>query len=506
MDRIFEIDIIHFRHLKDLKNIKIGERLTVIAGGNGIGKSSLLGLIGHIFTWRDPNETIYKTIDNKLYETQFNEVFRFSPEKDYKETYTYSIKFKSGLVKNATSRYISKNKRFRIDVGVRHKTGEGKVTRPVIFLGLKRLIPLAQEKESIKIITEDKLTEEDKKLFQEWHNKVLVLNDNVTTQHIKSRNKELYAPTCDKYDALGNSAGQDNMSQIILAVLSFKHLKEEMKEKYPGGVLLIDEIETTLYPAAQYELVKLLQHVASNYDLQVLFTTHSTEIINFMLNRNDRQFYHSSEIIFLHKPKGVVGVCQDKSKVKGFIAALQHSVLKDSPGKKVNVYLEDEEARYFLKGVLTRDLRKKTQISPFNNGGEFYQTLLKGKFPEFKKSIIILDGDKSSGADLKQFKNLLFLPGDIRPESIFYEYLNNLDEKDDFWSSQLGGYNKEVFLRSRVLTQNRDTMKAWFKDQKNNWGRGCIKLISRWKKDNEVIVNDFILSLTKMIERIINLG
>jgi hypothetical protein len=506
MDKIIEVDINNFRHLKNLKNIKIGDRLTVIAGGNGIGKSSLLGLIGHIFTWRDSNKIIYKTMDNKFYETQFSEVFRFSPKKDYQDVYTYSVKFKSGLVKNAASRYISKNQRFRIDVGGRHKAGVGKVARPVIFLGLKRLIPLAQESNSIRIVKEDKLTSEDKKLFQDWHNKVLVLNDNVTTQHIKTRNKELYAPTCDRYDAFGNSAGQDNLSQIILAILSFKKLKEELGGRYPGGILLIDEIETTLYPAAQYELIKLLQHVASELDLQVFFTTHSTEIINFMLDRKDRQFYYSSEIIFLYKSRGIVEVCQDKSDVKGFIAALQHSVLNNAKCKKVNVYLEDEEARYFLKGMLSRDLRKKIEISRFNNGGDFYQTLLKGKFPEFKKSIIVLDGDKSSSVDLKKYKNLLFLPGDIRPEDIFYEFLINLHEADSFWSSQLGGYDKEVFLRSRVTIRNRDTMKSWFKDQKNNWGRGCTKLISRWKGDNQVVVDSFVVLFDKIVERLIKLG
>lgn len=502
MNKIVEINIKNFRHLKNLERIKIGKRLTVIAGGNGIGKSSLLGLIGHVFTWRDSKRVVCKTIDNKFYETQFNEVFRFSPEKDYQDVYNYSVKFENGLIKSAASRYIPKNQRFRIDVGGRHKAGIGKVALPVIFLGLKRLIPLAQESNSIKIVKEDKLTNGDKELFQEWHNKVLVLNDRVTTQHIKTRNKELYAPTCDKYDAFGNSAGQDNLSQIILAILSFKKLKEDLGAEYPGGILLIDEIETTLYPAAQYELIKLLQHVASVFDLQIFFTTHSIEIINFILDRKDKQFYYSSETIFLHKTKGSIEVCQDKDDVKGYVAALQHSVLNSVKPKKVNVYLEDEEARYFLKGILPRDLKKKVEISRFNSGGDFYETLLKGKFPEFKRSVIVLDGDKSVSKKLKKNKNLLFLPGNVRPENIFYDFLNNLDESDDFWSSHLGGYNKQVFLCSRVTVQNRDTMKIWFKDQKKYWGHGCNKLISRWKSSNQPSVESFVELFNRTVEKL----
>jgi len=58
------------------------------------------------------------------------------------------------------------------------------------------------------------------------------MDDKIKPNHTKTKNKELYSPTTDYYDAYGNSAGQDNLAQIILAILSFKRLKEEMRDKY----------------------------------------------------------------------------------------------------------------------------------------------------------------------------------------------------------------------------------------------------------------------------------
>lgn len=503
MNRIKELNIIKFRHLDNIPNIKIGEKLTVIAGGNGTGKSSLLGLIGHMFSFRNNGIVTMNPFYKTPLETLFSEVFRFSPDHDYATPYSYSLLFHDDTLRNAVSRFIAANKRFRIDVGIRKK-GYGKVSCPVIYLGLKRLIPLAQESEgSIKLLRANKLSNEDRNLYREWHNRVLVLEDNVTPQHMKSRNKEVYFPTCDKYDALGNSAGQDNLAQIILALLSFKRIKEELKENYPGGILLIDEVETTLYPAAQYQLMHLLLRAAGDYDIQVIFTTHSTDIISYMLNPQERSFYYSTEIVYLYKQRGVITVCQDKGELPRMLADLTHTVSGQPRERKVNVYLEDEEARIFCRGIVKSDLKSELAISSCNSGAEFYGTLLRNRFPEFRKSLIVLDGDQCEKNRLKRKPNVLFLPGSVRPENLICEFLSGLAEDDEFWESGLGGYDKQAFLNSKpVSTASRDTMKQWFTREKANWGRGCSKLMRRWKSSNETTVNSFNEALKEKIERL----
>lgn len=505
MNRIQYLNILNFRHLNNIFDIKIGEKLTIIAGGNGTGKSSLLGLIGHIFSYRNSKNVVLESLDSKHLETEFSEVFRFSPDHDHNEVYEYALVFEDGTIKDGASRYIEKNKRFRIDVGERKKAS-GKIRRPVIYLGLKRLIPLAQEKEySIKTIKDNILTEDDKKIFNDWHNRILVLDDLVIPQHMKSQNKDIFYPTSRKYDAYGNSAGQDNLAQIIIAVLTFKRLKEELKDEYTGGLLLIDEIETTLYPAAQNQLLHLLLQAAGDYDLQIIFTTHSIEIISFMLNPEEKDLYYPSEIIYLRKHLGLIEAIQDKHALTGIIADLKHNVQVQEENPELNVYLEDEEARLFFKGIIRPEIRRKLAISTCNAGADFYGTLLKHKFPEFKKSLIVLDGDKNNDSKLKRNKNVILMPGTERPENVIYNFLNDLCDTDTFWSSDLGGYDKNVFLNHRPSnTTNRNIMKNWFNSQKSNWGRGCSRILRKWKSSNVDVVNKFNEELNEKINKLYN--
>ena len=46
--------------------------------------------------------------------------------------------------------------------------------------------------------------------------------------------------------------------RIILAVLSFKRLQEEHKRDYKGGILLIDELDATLYGFSPRKLIDYL--------------------------------------------------------------------------------------------------------------------------------------------------------------------------------------------------------------------------------------------------------
>ena len=501
MNRIKELNISRFRHLSELPNIRIGEKLTVIAGGNGLGKSSLLGLIGHVFSWRQGGRARMNPFCQTPLETQFSEVFRFSPDHDYASPYSYSLVFADGTTREAVSRFVGANRRFRIDVGTREK-GRGKVSCAVIYLGLKRLIPLAQEREeSITKPEGGQLSETERALYREWHNRVLVLDDEVSPLHTKSRNKEVYFPVCEKYDELGSSAGQDNLAQIIMALLAFRRIRDEMGDRYLGGILLIDEVETTLYPAAQHELMRLLLRAAGDYDIQIIFTTHSTDIITYMLKPRDRTFFESTEIIYLHRPRGAVAVCQDKASLPDMLANLKHEVSSEAPGRRINVYLEDAEARVVFKKLAGPQLRSQLTVSNSNMGAGVYENLLKNKIPEFRRALIVIDGDQRRSSRLKRNPNVLFLPGAARPENVFYDFLCGLPEDDEFWDPGLGRYTKQAFLRGRPSnTVDRETMKQWFNREKVNWGRGCSKLMRRWIRDHQTEVDAFNVELGQKIE------
>lgn len=76
--------------------------------------------------------------------------------------------------------------------------------------------------------------------------------------------------------------GQDNLGKIILALFSFKRLHDKYPRQYKGGILAIDEMDATMYPASQVELLKVLRKYASKLNLQILFTTHSMSLLKAM--------------------------------------------------------------------------------------------------------------------------------------------------------------------------------------------------------------------------------
>lgn len=75
-----KINFINIKKFRKLRNIKLelGDRLTVIAGHNGIGKSTILGLIanGSEFKGR-------KSYFDKIYQSQFQEIFHLDINTDY---------------------------------------------------------------------------------------------------------------------------------------------------------------------------------------------------------------------------------------------------------------------------------------------------------------------------------------------------------------------------------------------------------------------------------------
>ena len=70
-----------FRKLQKLE-INFSDRITVIGGLNGIGKSTILGLIANCSGIRSSQ---YKSYFNALFQANFQELFHLDENDDYKE-------------------------------------------------------------------------------------------------------------------------------------------------------------------------------------------------------------------------------------------------------------------------------------------------------------------------------------------------------------------------------------------------------------------------------------
>ena len=499
--KIKTLKIEKFRHLENI-DIKFGKLITAIAGQNGTGKSSILGLAGHIFTFKEKkDDVIYKTINGKLFETEYSEIFKFAyPTYDKSGEHKYSVELDNDDIIDVMSSdriESGKQRSLRLVVGKRVKGG-GKRTFPVIYLGLRRLFPLAQE----VTITNDQsdLSQEEIQDYQSVHNEILMLNENINPELIEGFSKKFYATKTDKYNCLGNSAGQDNLGQIITAILSFKRLKNALGNSYDGGLLFIDEVDATLFAGAQDKLIEKLFKICRDLQLQIVFTTHSLEILQKLMLP---QYKRDSEVVFLDNSSGIVKNTQsDNITLLQMINNIRvmYEIQRDT---KITVFCEDNEASLWLKNMLGTKITKKLHIltDSFGSGNLVY--IANKKIPILKNSIFILDGDQNQALRNNKCPRVLLLPDNKRPEDIFYDFLRNLPANDGFWGGT-GNYTQQFCFRDLPnKNNNREIMKKWFRNQTSFWGRGCSKLFNRWKNDNRDITDEFSKEFQKTLDKIL---
>ncbi len=484
--KVKELKIDIFRNLENIV-IPLAPQLTAVAGHNGVSKTSILGLIAHVFNF----DLKYRDVSGAPFAAKYSEIFKLSPTFDKAGKHKYQIVFEgnkqhvSVLSTIRTEGGKTKGIRFKI---IKSMEGRGKIKMPVIYLGMRRLFPIAQEKKVEKNAL-NPLTEEEQIFYKKFHNDVLLmLDEEINPVRIVSKNKDYFSPSTVKYDHFGISAGQDNLGQIISAIISFHRLKTVLGNNYPGGLIFIDEIDATLFPGAQLKLVDRLFQEAKDLNLQIVFTTHSTDVIDQVYKGVKKG---SSRLIYLDKNRSKIKVNIDISpqKIREDIRADLPNIEMVTKNKK-KLYCEDSAAKDFISCLLSSRNKKKTKIAISDMGWVQLQKAF-NKFSEIKECIIVVDGDANPSET-----RIIKLPGKKAPELVIFDFLRNLHEDNAFWGdTQIGGITKKACFNSCVDNTNTDKVKEWYKSMIK-----CLKQPwSLWCKDNEKLVDEF----NKKIEKVI---
>lgn len=493
---------IHIDKFRKLENIDFdfGSKVTAIVGQNGTMKTTILGIISQSFSLRSSKSATIrecKTIDNYVFESSFKDKFKISIEYEPVGTHKWSItvdpKIDPKIKKEFTSiprKEKGKPDSLRFWASGSRNAGDGYIQCPLIYLSLQRLSPIGEYSNinnKSHILTEEELT-----LFHEYYNKILLLSESITDVELlkASNQKTTLAAKNPKYGPLTISAGQDNIGKILMAVLSFKRLKETLKTEYKGGLLLIDEIDATLFPAAQEKLIEMLFKFARSYNIQIIFTTHSYNIIETL---KQPKYHNDSKLLYLKNVGDHVTV-DENATLESIDADLKVRVAKNKKSDKlpkIKIYTEDDEAMIFLKRLLERKINSSlfTFMDGISLGCKNYKDLIRKNVPEFKNNLIVLDGDETA-----TFDNIVTLPGNNEsPEQLIYAYLKSLPPEHSFWDNTPGGYNAQVCFRDYPTTpKDRTEYKNWFKSQEENWGKGCKSLFNLWKHDNPEAVETFL--------------
>ncbi len=450
-----KIVIEKFRALNDVE-VEFGEHITVVCGKNGTSKSSILGIAAQIFSFEknyaNDEPLSFRQIAGGLFKSQYSEHFRISEKFDVPGSMTVNIELHDGYTDQPATAKLELMKRGKLPRPVvrNNSTATGNTSRnfthPVIFLSLKRLYPIAARDYKVSDFGYLKNHKEE---FINLTNELLNRGSSSAT----GTNGTISSAVAhgENYDHESVSAGEDNAGQIILALMSFRKLKEEYPD-YKGGLLLIDEADAGLFPTAQLNLLKMFDRECKSLNLQVVMTSHSPVLIEYAFEQSQHRYSRRYRTVYLSNTYGDVQVMQDWSwaQISADINTKTIAVASGANLPKVNVYFEDKEAADFFNALMNRQpLKKFTRaMSETTLGCTNYLELIRKKVPEFaERSVICLDSDAASNVKGKNFNTVVLLPGDLPPDQLIFEHLYNLPADHDFWKNDLQ-FTRDVFTNS----------------------------------------------------------
>lgn len=535
--KVTQLRIEEFRRFRDI-TIPFGDRVTLIAGQNGTSKSTLLGMLAQPFSFGiehgekagTPDASVYTSnyhgrnlheltdLAGKPFMYDCDDVFRLSAQHDFGKEYRYHTQLSQA---QGLTGYLQENSLFtrsrnrtrgtritgmRFVTGPRasHQPGEGNFPHPVIYLGLNRLWPLAVTTKFT--FSSETITEDDRSWYVKQYDEILCLEEHGNTARFMDtkEKKKFIAPESKTYDGESCSAGQDNLAQLLTAILSFRRLKKLLGTRYQGGMLLIDELDATLHAFAQDRLLSMLCEQSKQLELQVIVTTHSMWLLE---KAYQSALKEDIAVLCLSNSDGRI-VTERFTTFQDMVDHLKIEVTRPQARKprKVSVVFEDDEAKHFFQQICGSRLRTYVHCANTASlaGGNLKNIAdMSSKLHELRDVILIPDGDLGKTWNAPP-SNLLCLPGGCRPETLVYRHLHSMKDADEFWERCGGAYNRQFAITKEGGTSvnvgdDKEWVKRWYTRQSKHWGRSNEKVFKSWVQSHKPECLEFCRRFIKLL-------
>jgi energy-coupling factor transporter ATP-binding protein EcfA2 len=410
-------------------NIKFDYPISVIAGKNGSGKSTVLALAACAF--HNDSKGFKLPERNTTYYT-YSDFFIQTSEEIPPDGIEIWYRFRHNKWK--------KSKKSPEGIGnlyqKREKKKDGKwtnystrVNRNVVFLGIQRVVPHSEKSVSksyrtyFKIATADGWEDDVKKVVGR------ILGSVYDTYWMKTHGRyrmPLVAAKGSIYSGFNMGAGENALFEIFTTIYASP----------PGTMLVVDEIELGLHEKAQKKLISELKKICREKHVQVVCTTHSPAILE-SVPPEGRFFIESYADYAVVAP--------------GISSKYAAGLLAGEDSNELDVFVEDGIASTIFESALDKELRCRVSILPIGSHVAIARQMA-SRFKETKRHqcIAILDGDQSSSekihvsnfmnalenskdkeAEENWFKKrLLYLPGDTWPEKWVVVQLKNIDTEE----------------------------------------------------------------------------
>lgn len=168
------------------------------------------------------------------------------------------------------------------------------------------------------------------------------------------------------------------------------------------GLILIDEIETSLHPRAQRRLIRDLATRSRLQRLQIIVTTHSPYVLEEL------------------PPQARIQIVDDAGKqvVRGISPEFALSKMDEDLHPEGDVYVEDDVAKILIEEILSdtdRNLLTRIVVTPYGAasvGRALGQMVQANRFS--RPTVVFLDGDQDPAPGCQ------VVPGDDAPERVVF--------------------------------------------------------------------------------------
>lgn len=526
-----------FRKLGNLR-IDIADRMTLIAGHNGIGKSTILGLLSNTFGLTDKDgprsyfgEHFYANIEKIVYlslsEVDLAQQGLSAPPVVSANVGGVEVRKRSAMTKRAVEKRARVVPR-TVDKAEDDPVGpDAKIPLPTIYLGIKRLASIGEADDKEVASRALDMDQADKELMAAFVSAVILgvqVTQDVTQTTIKGSKKRTAQPGYANHEALAVSMGQDSLGSIATALASFNRLKRELGDEYQGGLLVVDELDVGFHPHAIGRLIENLKTYAKRLNLQVIATTHSPLMIEAVHPEGGGEELAPDRVVYLVdtlRPR----VAENQS-LKAILEDMSLAETMPTKAKKpqMGVYFEDKEGVQFFEALLPAAKRTAmgkrygVLLKPIGLGvGGSNLLQLPDSDPMFKNRLLLVDADTKISQKAKNRGNAVKLPcpagvaGVLRsPENLIIAFLKGLAQSKN-------GALYDLMLRLNVanpsgdkiaakffpggfdMSTKRDVTKAWWKKNlkaMKDWG-----VLDLWIEHNQAIVDEFLVELEQAIKQ-----
>jgi predicted ATPase len=376
--------------------IEFSYPISVFAGENGAGKSTILALSACAF---HNHKFGYKLVDRKKTYYTFSDFFIQSTEEVPLEGIKICYEFlhnkwrgsKAGLGWQCRTK-----KR-----GGKWSKYKDRVKRSVVFFGIQRVVPYYERSASRSYkyqFAPTKTSVDRNKRICDIAGKILGKNycsydlhqcGKYFLPHVKVNNNH----QAFSYSGYNMGAGESSVFNILTTLF----------EAGKGAMLVIDEIELALHEKAQKSLMKELKKLCQEFSCQIICSTHSPTILDSV--PPEGRFYIEAY------PKSTVIT-------PGISTLYAAGKLSGDKSGELDIYLEDEVAKSITRSILPQETRERVNIKPMGSHEAVIRHLAERyKEGDQRECMAVLDGDQRST--------------DQSHKGNFKKYLESINDKDE---------------------------------------------------------------------------